>query len=120
METPTTGFVIDMIRNRASLAIGFLASRSIRPCASKCTMRPRRATSVTAPAKFSSSMFRCISSWILCRRSDEKPESSGFTCGIVWADAIEARPISRINSRIRDDLTVRFMAFSIRSYNRTD
>jgi hypothetical protein len=34
IATPTTGFVIDMMRKMASFCIGFLASRSIWPCAS--------------------------------------------------------------------------------------
>jgi hypothetical protein len=51
IETPTTGLVIDMMRKIASFCIGFLASMSIRPCASKWAMWPWRATSVTAPEK---------------------------------------------------------------------
>ena len=51
IETPTTGLVIDMILKIASFCIGFRDSMSIRPCASKCAMRPLRATSVTAPEK---------------------------------------------------------------------
>jgi hypothetical protein len=34
VATPMTGLVIDMIRNIASFAIGFLASKSIEPAAS--------------------------------------------------------------------------------------
>ena len=51
MATPTTGLVIDMIRNIESVFIGCFDSRSAKPCACRCAMRPLRATSVTAPAK---------------------------------------------------------------------
>ena len=69
--TPTTGLVIDMMRKMASFCIGFLVSRSIRPCASKCAMRPLRATSDTAPANVLAAMCRCIKSPMRFKRSDE-------------------------------------------------
>ena len=50
IATPVTGFDIDAMRKMASLRIGVFDSRSITPCASKWATRPRRATSVTAPA----------------------------------------------------------------------
>ena len=40
IETPTTGLVIDMMRKIASFCIGLRDSMSIRPCASRCAMRP--------------------------------------------------------------------------------
>ena len=49
IATPVTGFDIDAMRKIASLRIGVFASTSIRPCASKCAMRPLRDTIVTAP-----------------------------------------------------------------------
>ena len=58
IETPTIGLVIDMIRKMASFCIGRFDSMSIRPCASKCPMRPLRATSVTAPENDFASMWR--------------------------------------------------------------
>ena len=51
IAVPTTGLVIDMMRNIVSVCIGFFDSMSVRPCACRCAMRPLRATSVTAPAK---------------------------------------------------------------------
>ena len=85
IETPTTGLVIDMMRKMASFGIGFRDSMSIRPCASKWAMRPFRATSVTAPEKLPAVMWRCTSSLIRCRRSVEKPTSSGFAVGVAAA-----------------------------------
>ena len=49
IATPVTGFDIDAMRKIASLRIGVFESMSIRPCASKWAIRPRRATSETAP-----------------------------------------------------------------------
>ena len=56
IATPVTGFDIDAIRKIASLRIGVLPSRSIRPCASKCAIRPFRDTMVTAPEIWPESM----------------------------------------------------------------
>jgi len=50
IATPVIGFDMDARRNRLSFAIGFFVSTSMTPCASKCAILPRRATSVTAPA----------------------------------------------------------------------
>ncbi len=69
IETPTTGLVIDMMRKIASFCIGLRDSMSIKPCASRCAMRPWRATSVTAPEKVPASMWRLINSVMRCRRS---------------------------------------------------
>ena len=52
------GLVIEACRKIESFIIGFRDSTSINPCASKCTMRPRRATSVTAPENVPASMWR--------------------------------------------------------------
>ena len=49
MATPVIGFDIDAIRKMASFRIGVFASRSIKPCASKCATLPRRDTIVIAP-----------------------------------------------------------------------
>jgi hypothetical protein len=80
--TPTTGFVIDMMRKMVSFCIGFFDSRSISPCASKCATRPLRATSVTAPLKVLPSMWRCISSVTRFSRSADNPTSSGRAVGV--------------------------------------
>jgi hypothetical protein len=56
IATPVIGFDIDASRNSPSFGIGFFDSRSIMPRASKCAMRPLRATSVTAPATLPASM----------------------------------------------------------------
>ena len=58
IATPVTGFDIDAMRKMASLRIGVFESRSMTPCASKCAVRPRRATSVTAPASCPESRYR--------------------------------------------------------------
>ena len=49
IATPVTGLVIDAMRNTASFVIGFLDSMSVTPAASRCAIRPWRATSVTPP-----------------------------------------------------------------------
>ena len=49
MATPVTGFVIDAMRKTASFVIGFFDSMSVDAVASRCAMRPLRATSVTPP-----------------------------------------------------------------------
>jgi hypothetical protein len=77
-----------MMRKMVSFCIGFFDSRSINPCASKCAMRPLRATSVTAPLNVFASMARCISSVTRVRRSADSPTSSGRTIGAEALDAI--------------------------------
>ena len=47
--TAVMGLDIDASRKIESFSIGFFDSMSASPCASKCTILPRRATSVTAP-----------------------------------------------------------------------
>jgi hypothetical protein len=60
--TDVIGLDIDARRKMESFAIGFFASMSARPCASKWTIRPRRATSVTAPeTSFASMCFATVS-----------------------------------------------------------
>ena len=85
IATPVMGFDIDARRNSPSFGIGFFASRSIMPRASKCAMRPRRATSVTAPATLFASMWRWTASPMRFSRSVERPTSSGFAAGTVPA-----------------------------------
>src|SRR5262249_37452171 len=51
------------------------------PFVSLILMRPFRATSVTAPENVRASMWRCISSPIRLRRSEERPTSSGLSVG---------------------------------------
>jgi hypothetical protein len=92
--TAVIGFDIDARRKIVSRAIGFFASMSMRPCASKWAIRPRRATSVTAPETSRASMCRCTASWIRCSRSAEKPTSSGLAVGTDGAAA--SRSVKRI------------------------
>ena len=54
--TAVMGLDMEASRKMVSLAMGFFDSRSISPCASKCTMLPRRATRVTAPQMSFASM----------------------------------------------------------------
>ncbi|MEJ0039326.1 MAG: hypothetical protein WDO68_25270 [Gammaproteobacteria bacterium] len=49
IAVPATGFDIEATRKIVSFCIGFFEAASITPCACRCTMRPLRATSVTAP-----------------------------------------------------------------------
>ena len=53
----TIGLVIDAISKMVSGVIGWPASLSRNPCASRCTTSPRRATRVTAPAICFVSMY---------------------------------------------------------------
>ena len=74
-----------------SVDIGFFDAMSITPCASRCARRPLRPTSVTAPEMSPASMCRWIAAWILVRRSDESPTSSGFAF-------VEAAPSGKTRS----------------------
>ena len=85
IEAPTIGLVIDMMRKIASFCIGLRDSMSISPCASRCAMRPCRATSVTAPENVPASMWRWIRSLMRWRRSAERPTSSGRAVGVAAA-----------------------------------
>ena len=78
IATPVTGFVIDAMRNTESFVIGFFESMSVTPVASKCAMRPWRATSVTPPLISPAAMWRFIISVMRPSRSLERPTSSGF------------------------------------------
>jgi hypothetical protein len=77
--------VIDMMRKIESFCSGRRDSRSSSPWVSKWAMRPRRATSVTAPANVRASMCRCIRSVTRTSRSDDRPTSSGFAVGAAAA-----------------------------------
>ena len=63
------------------MRIGAFDSTSMSPCASKCATRPRRVTTVTAPGISLAAMYRCTTSLTRCRRSDERPTSSGRPLG---------------------------------------
>src|SRR6266540_4541442 len=73
-------------------------------------MRPRRATSVTAPEICPASMYRFITSWIRCSRSAEKPVSSAVPLGTLarvtttprrrHRDTTEARATERTGTRL--------------------
>ena len=81
MATAVTGFVIEAIGKMVSFRMGAFASMSMRPCASKWAMRPRRATTVTAPEICFVSMARWIIPPIRSRRFPDNPTSSGAPAG---------------------------------------
>ena len=81
IAAPTTGFVIDAMRNMVPALIGCFDSRSITPCADRCAILPRRATTVTAPARSPAAMRRWIISLMRCSRGAESPTSSGLPVG---------------------------------------
>ena len=81
--TAVIGLVIDAMRKSVPVCIGFFASRSIWPCASRCTTLPLRATSVTAPDRSPASTCRLTSGAICSSRLAEKPTSSGLDVGSV-------------------------------------
>ena len=76
--TAVIGFDIEASRKIASFGIGLFASTSLRPCASKWTTLPRRATRVTAPGSAPASICRCTASLIRASRSLDMPTSSGL------------------------------------------
>ena len=86
IATPVTGFVIDAMRNTASFVIGFFDSMSVTPVASKCAIRPCRATSVTPPEISPAAMWRFIISVMRASRSLDSPTSSGFAMVVSAAD----------------------------------
>ena len=73
MATPVTGLVIDAIAKIVSFCIGWSASISIRPWASKWATRPRRATTVTAPEICFAAIARSTTWVIRSSRSDDIP-----------------------------------------------
>ncbi len=75
---PVTGFVIDAIRKTASFVIAFFVSVSVTPVASRCAIRPCRATSVTPPEISPAAMCRFIISVMRASRSLDSPTSSGL------------------------------------------
>ena len=82
---PVTGFVIDAMRNTASFVIGFFVSMSVTPVASRCAIRPWRATSVTPPEISPAAICRFIISVIRASRSLESPTSSGLAVAVSAA-----------------------------------
>ena len=58
IDTPTTGLVIEAMRNMVAGVIGCFESRSITPCAARWATLPRRATTVTAPVRSPAAMWR--------------------------------------------------------------
>ena len=72
------GLDVEARRKMPSFGIGFLDSTSIRPCASRWTILPRRATSVTAPDGDPASRCRFTASRTRASRSAENPASSGL------------------------------------------
>ena len=60
--TPTIGFVIDMMRNMASVVMGFLRFDIHQPLRFQMRDAAVSATSVTEPEKSPASMWRCMSS----------------------------------------------------------
>src|SRR5205807_27095 len=88
--TLVMGLVIEQIRKIVSGRIPLLASRSIIPCGLNHTTRPRRATSVTAPAIRLSSMLFCTVAPIRSSRSADMPTVSGFAAGSSCATAAVA------------------------------
>ena len=80
IAAPVMGFDIEKMRKMESFAIALFDSRSMAPWASRCAIRPLRATSVTAPEIWCASMWRWMVSWMRVRRSLERPTSSGLVC----------------------------------------
>ena len=110
VATPTTGFVIDMMRNIAFVAIGFFASISINPCASRCAMRPLRATRVTAPEKLPASRWRWIKFGDSFQTFGGKANISGFAFGACAASGIDSSV--RMTMRVVTDFAVKRMVSS--------
>ena len=94
----TTGFVIDIRTKMVSRVIGTPLSRSRQPWASKWTTFPLRATSVTAPAMRSVSMYSCTKSSIRASRSDDMPTDSALATTMssaAFAGGIASTPSAR-------------------------
>jgi hypothetical protein len=85
--TPRIGFDEEAMRKMASFDIARSFSTSIRPWALKWTTLPRRATTVTAPWSFPSSMYFWITASISSRPSLDMPTSSGLAVGISPAES---------------------------------
>ena len=85
IATPVTGLVIDAMRKTASFVIGFFDSMSVTPVASRCAIRPWRATSVTPPQISPAAMWRFIISVMRASRSLDRPTSSGFAVAVSAA-----------------------------------
>src|SRR5438132_9720275 len=81
IDVPTTGLVIDAMRNMVEVDIRYFDCRSMTPCADRWTILPLRATTVTAPAMSPAAILRWIICVIRCSRSDERPTSSGLVVG---------------------------------------
>ena len=108
MATPTTGLVIDMMRNIESAFIGCFDSRSAIPWAWRWTMRPLRATRVTAPAKLFASRWRFTSAFTCWSRSDDRPTSSGFAVAPApESEPTEAKHTSATSAqRVREERVI--------------
>src|SRR5215211_3659531 len=76
-----------------SARMGVRRSASISPYVSKCTTLSRRATRLTAPGNFSSSMYRCTRRGTLRSRSDDMPTSSGAASTMRARSSVRAMPL---------------------------
>ena len=102
IATPTTGLVIDAMRNMLAGVIGCFESRSMTPCDDSNATLPLRATTVTAPAISPAAIRRAIIWLMRCSRSDDNPTSSGFTPGDDAVDTVATDSPSAARNRANE------------------
>ena len=87
----TMGLVIDMITKMSSVDMRLPPSMYLCPCALRCTTSPLLATSVTTPATWSVSMYRCMAASNRSSRSDDMPTLSASAMGRFCASAVDGK-----------------------------